>query len=106
MPCARTVHDLVLAVVGKRLGEHAAGGQHSRHGLVEIDYPAPDFGMFKRHRAAQSPQDSMYRVGAVAFADWLSIARDDDQTRRRTRSVGVNKLCNKRSGLGEEPVRR
>ena len=106
IPCARAVHDLVLAVVGLRLGEHPAGGQDRRHSLVEIDDPAPDFGMFKRQRAPQSPQDGMCRVGAIAFPDRLSIAGDDHQTRRRARGAGVNQLCDKHSGLIEEPVRR
>ena len=106
MTCARAVHDLVLAVVGLRTGEHTVGDQDRRHSLVEIDDPAPDFGMFKRQRAPQSPQDGMYRVGAIAFSDRLGVAGDDHQTRRRTPGAGGNQLCDKHSGLVEEPVGR
>ena len=42
--------------------------------LVEIDDPAPDFGMLQRQRAAQSPQHGMRRVGPITCGDGLGVA--------------------------------
>ena len=85
------VHDLVLAplvglaatVSGVRFGQHAARGQHGGHRVVDIDYATPDFGMFQRKRPAETPQDGVCRVGAIAVGDRLGIAGEEVQPRWR-----------------------
>ena len=86
VPGTCPVDDLVLGLVIRaacpRFGQHTSRGQHGRHRVVDIDHAAPDFGMFQGERAAQTPQDGMCRVGAIAFHNRLGIARDEEQPRR------------------------
>ena len=59
--------------------------------------------MLQRKRAAQPPEDSVGRVGPVAFDNRLGVARNDEQFRRRSHR---NEFFDKGSGLVEKVVGR
>jgi hypothetical protein len=61
------VYDLVLVIISASFGQEISSGQRAGYRVVEIDYAAPDLGMFEGKRAAQSPQSGMSRVRPITF---------------------------------------
>ena len=49
------IDDLILPVAAVRLSQDIAGGQLSRHRLIDIEDGPPDLGMLQCQRTTQPP---------------------------------------------------
>ena len=77
------VDDLVFTVAAVDFTQHLGRRQFGGHRAVQIDDPAPDFGVLQRECASQAPQRPVGGVGVIAFGDGLGVAGDDEQLGRR-----------------------